>query len=192
MELMTPQVELNRKEQSADIQLFVQFAFSFSLHVHFIPLFIRTRYSSPIIFDKNTHFSLQGLELCLHYWSSDNAGLISSFWVWSTLKTILFQISATLVKGKARIKFDAPKVWWQWKKETFKLDIGNAFYREHTALQEHSSPSSPWSTSTRKMVSPTCPNWSRCLCLCFRLVHSPTKRWIGAMVTRLAQCLTWR
>ena len=160
MELMTPQVELNRKEQSAHIQLFVQFAISFSLHVHLVSLVIGTQYSSQVIFDKKTNFSLQGLELCLHYWSSDNAGLNSAFWFWSTLKTILFQISATLVKGKARIKFDAPKVWWQWKKETFKLDTGNALYREHTAWQEHSSPSSPWSTSMRKMVSPTWSNWS--------------------------------
>ena len=78
------------------------------------------------------------------------------------------------------------------KKETFQLDTGNALYREHTAWQEHSSPLSPWSTFMRKMVSPTWSNWSRCLCLCFRLVHSPTKRRIGGTVTCLAQCLTWR
>ena len=136
---------------------FGHFIFSISLHVHFIPLIISAQYSSLVIFNENTHFLLQGLELCLHYRSSDNAGLISSLWFWSTLKTILFQISATLVKGKARIKFDAPKVWLNC---AWNCSLGNALYREHTAWQEHSSPSSPWSTFMRKMVSPTCLNWS--------------------------------
>jgi ubiquitin-conjugating enzyme E2 Q len=30
-----------------------------------------------------------------------------------TIEAVIMQLSATLVKGKARIKFDAPKVSWQ-------------------------------------------------------------------------------
>jgi ubiquitin-conjugating enzyme E2 Q len=46
------------------------------------------------------------------WWGSDGASLMPPQG-WSsayTIEAVIMQISATLVKGKARIKFDAPKV----------------------------------------------------------------------------------
>lgn len=59
------------------------------------------------------------------------------------------QIAATLVKGKARIKFDAPKVNSAIK---LMLILISALFRVLTVWPELNSPSSLLSTFMRKMV----------------------------------------
>nr|CAD7453024.1 unnamed protein product [Timema tahoe] len=67
-----------------------------------------------------------------------------------TVEAVIMQISATLVKGKARIQFGAAKVCTQIMK-------GNSLFepdcRVNIVLQEHNSPSNRLSRFTKRMVS---------------------------------------
>ena len=71
-----------------------------------------------------------------------------------TIEAVIMQIAATLVKGKARIKFDAPKVIQPAEYsnvETTQTDSN--ICRVLIVWPEHNRPSSLLFTFTKKMVS---------------------------------------
>ena len=72
-----------------------------------------------------------------------------------TIEAVIMQLSATLVKGKARIKFDAPRVRTNVSHSSFK-DVFILFFflfRELTTLLALNLPSGRSFASTRKMVN---------------------------------------